>query len=286
MRVSSRNSFRVSILSATAAVAIAAIVGVSAARAQNSPSTESQPEALRDLRAAVASEFAAAQADKSIWMYRDTDKMPGKDAVYNTIETRQGTLRRMIELNGKPVTGSAEQAETQRIEDYVHNTAAQERARRNSSHDDAQAAELLKMLPDAFIWTIASQTPELVTLEFKPNPHFDPPDMQSRVMGQMGGQLVIARDGDRIRTLRGKLLNDILIGWGILGKLYKGGTFDVERRMVGGGHWEITETDVHIGGHALIFKTIGQQEDDVKTDWRPSSAETLEQAAQMLGAGK
>jgi hypothetical protein len=289
MRFSRRPPSHLSIASAVAlssALVFALLAVAPAAVAQDSPSRESQPEALRDLRAAVASEFAAAQADKSIWMYRDADKTPGKDAIYNTVETRHGTLRRMIELNGQPLNGDAQQTETQRIEDYVHDTAAQQRQSHNSSHDDAQAAELLKMLPEAFIWTIASQNAEFVTLDFRPNPQFDPPDMQSRVMGQMGGEMVIARDGDRIRTFRGKLLNDILIGWGILGKLYKGGTFDIERRMVGGGHWEITETDVHIGGHALIFKSIGQQEDELKTDWRPSPADTLEQAAQLLKAGK
>ena len=161
----------------------------------------------------------------------------------------------------------------------------QQRAHKASAHDDAQAAELLKMLPDAFIWTIAGQDSESVTLRFEPSPNFNPPDMQSRVMGIMTGEMIIARDGNRIRTLRGKLSADVLIGWGILGKLDKGGTFDVERRMIVPGHWQITETDVHIGGHALLFKTIGQQEDEAKTDWRPSTAETLEQAARILKAG-
>ena len=32
--------------------------------------------------------------------------------------------------------------------------------------------------------------------------------------------------------------------------------------------WQITETHVHIGGHALLFKTIGEQEDEVKTEFR------------------
>jgi predicted metalloprotease with PDZ domain len=66
--------------------------------------------------------------------------------------------------------------------------------------------------------------------------------------------------------------------------MYKGGTFDIERRQVGSGHWQITETHVHIGGHALFFKSIGTQEDEVKTDWKPSPDETLIEAARTLGA--
>jgi hypothetical protein len=224
----------------------------------------------------------ASHTDESIWTYGDQDDTPGQDATYLTIETHQGTLRRMIELNGHRLTPSEVQAETARMDNYVHDSYAQAKARRNGAHDDAQAAAMLKMLPEAFIWSVVSETPELITLCFQPNPDFDPPNMQARVMGDMSGEMVIARDGNRIRTLRGHLTSNILIGFGILAKLYKGGTFDVERRQVGGDHWQITETHVHIGGHALLFKSIGEQEDEVKTDWKPSPDDTLEQAAHTL----
>jgi hypothetical protein len=245
---------------------------------------DSQADALEAVRAAVHAEMEANRTDLSIWTYRDHDVVPESDGTYLTIETRQGTLRRMVELNGQPLAPGAAEAETHRIDNYVHDPYAQAKARKNSAHDDAQAAEMLKMLPDAFIWSKVSETPELITLSFRPKPDFNPPDMQSRVMGAMSGQMIIARNGNRIRTLRGKLSYSVLIGFGLLAKMYKGGSFDVERRQVGEGHWQITETHVHIGGHALLFRTIGQQEDDVKTDWKPSTDDTLQQAAHTLDA--
>jgi hypothetical protein len=244
----------------------------------------SQPDALQVLRNAVSAELEANHTDHSIWTYHDHDKTPDQDGTFLTIETRQGTLRRLIAINGEPLSASAAGAETQRIETYVHDPEAQAKARKNGAHDDAQAAEMLKMLPDAFIWSKVSETPEFITLRFQPNPGFSPPDMQSRVMGAMTGEMVIARNGDRIRTLRGQLSYNVLIGFGLLAKLYKGGTFDVERRLVGDGHWQITETHVHIGGHALLFHSSGQQEDEVKTDWKPSLDDTLEAAARALNA--
>jgi hypothetical protein len=244
----------------------------------------SQPEALQALRAAVRAEMEANDTDKTIWAYHDHDKTPDADGTYLTIETRQGTLRRLIALNGQPLSPGAAAAETQRIEDYVHDPAAQAKARKNSAHDGAQATELLKMLPDAFLWSTVSETPELITLSFRPNPAFSPPDMQSRVMGAMVGEMVIARNGNRIRTLRGQLSYNVLLGFGLLAKMFKGGTFDVERRLVGADHWQITETHVHIGGHALLFHSIGQQEDEVKTDWKPSVDDTLDEAARTLNA--
>ncbi len=246
----------------------------------------SDPAAVEQVREAVKAELEANDTDKSVWAYREKDFTDSKKAVYNTIETPHGTLRRLIELNGQPLSAQAAANETRRIDNYVNDPNAQAKARRAGNHDDAQAAELLKMLPEAFIWTRSSDNGELITLNFRPNPNFDPPDMQSRVMGIMAGEMIIVRDGHRIRTLRGKLSDDVRIGFGILGKLDRGGTFDVERRMVGDSHWQITETHVHIGGHALLFKTIGQQEDDVKTEWKPSTAQTLQQAAQQLNGGQ
>lgn len=247
---------------------------------------QSQPAAVEAVRAAVASELQFAQSDKSIWTYHDRDDSPDKRALYQTVETRQGSLRKLLELNGQTLSPSAENAENDRILHYIHDQDAQAKARKNGAHDDAQAEEMLKMLPEAFLWTIASETPDAITLHYVPNPGFDPPDMQARVMGIMGGEMIIARDGNRIRTLKGHLTQEVKFGFGIFGHLNQGGTFDIERRPVGGGHWQITESHVHIGGKALLFKNIGQQSDEVKTDWKPSPADTLEAAARVLGVGK
>jgi hypothetical protein len=269
----------------THTVRLAALAAILLLRSIPLVAQSSQPEALQDLRAAMDSEFHADKTDKSIWAYKDHADSAEKHALYMEIETRQGSLRRLIELNGRPLSPSAAQAETQRINEYIHDSAARAKAHKNALHDDAQAAEMMHMLPDAFIWTIASQNAETITLNFRPNPKFDPPDMQSRVMGMMGGQVVIVRDGNRIRTLRGALTQDVKFGYGLFGRLDRGGTFDIERRQVGDGHWQITENHVHIGGKALLFKNIGQQEDEVKTDWKPSNALTLDAAAQALNAG-
>lgn len=246
----------------------------------------SDPAALEAVRAAVAAELRANDTDKSNWIYRESNSSDDKHAIYTTIETPQGSLRRLLEMNGHPLNPQAAAVEADRIQHYVGDTNAQARARKAGAHDDAQATEMLKMLPDAFIWTRVSSNAEGETLHFRPNPDFDPPDMQSRVMGIMEGNMTISTEGHRIRSLKGKLSDDVRIGFGILGRLNRGGTFDVERREISPGHWQITETHVHIGGHALLFKTIGQQEDDVKTEWKPSTARTLAEAARELDAGR
>jgi hypothetical protein len=98
----------------------------------------------------------------------------------------------------------------------------------------------------------------------------------------MAGTLVVNKAQNRIETISGKLTQDVTIGWGLLGRLREGGTFRVERREVAPGLWQIVETHVHIEGKALFFKTIGEQQDEVQTEFTQVPAgTTLEQAADL-----
>ena len=65
-------------------------------------------------------------------------------------------------------------------------------------------------------------------------------------------------------------MQDVTIGWGLLGRMDEGGTFRVERREVAPGIWQIVETHVHIEGRALLFKSIGEQQDEVQTEFYAS----------------
>ena len=241
----------------------------------------SDPRALEAVKSAVASQLEADRVDHSNWIYREQEA----NLTYTCVGSPQGELRRLIMRDGKPVSQAEAQQESQQIANFVHDPAEQARAHKNAVHDDEQATELLKMLPQAFLWTIAAQNGDVMTLNYRPNPSFDGPDMESKVMSTMAGQMVVTRKGNqyRIQTFRGALTDDFKIAFGVIAKLYKGGTFDVERREVARGFWEITDTRVHIAGHALFFKTIGTQQDEIKTDWKPSPAKNLVEAARLLG---
>ena len=250
--------------------------------ARSLPGETSNPNALAALKLAVAAELEADRTDSFPWQYRDHDIQPEKDIVSEVIETPKGDLKRVLQLNGETLTGAAREKEIARLRQFVQSPEEQARQKKSGDSDDKQAREFLSMMPEAFVWTVVSETPETLTLKFHPNPEFKPPDTQSRVLGVMAGQMVIARNGNRIRSLRGALTDDVKFGLGIFGKIDKGGTFNVERREISPGHWQITETHVHIGGHALLFKTIGQQEDETKTDWHPSTAPDLPAALEQI----
>src|SRR5206468_8693461 len=110
---------------------------------------------------------------------------------------------------------------------------------------------------------------------------------EARVFAAMEGDMLVDTSQHRIASLKGTLIKDVKIFGGWLGALEAGGTFDVERRQTGESVWQITETHVHIHGHALIFHTISEEEDDVKSKFKRLPAEiTMQQAKSDLLAAK
>jgi hypothetical protein len=237
------------------------------------------------VRTAVQTELDADRDDHSHWRYRSLYRKPEGESLYQVVETDRGQVKKKVKYNGQPLTPEQLKAEDARIQSFVHDPSQQAKQRKDGEQDDKRSENMLRMLPDAFLWKIKSDTPEAYILSFTPNPKFDAPSMESRVFAAMAGDMVVSKPASRIKTLRGTLISDVKFAYGLLGHLNKGGTFDVERSELAPGIWQITESHIHIDGRALLFKNISEQEDEVKSDFRPTPpATTLEQAATLLKA--
>ena len=239
---------------------------------------QKDPRAI--IAAAAAMELQADRNDHSAYIYRDHDMTPGKDTLYLVVQTPKGNLKKKLEDHGKPLSADDRKSDDARIQALLNDPNLQRKQQNDNKHDDEQAEKLLKILPTAFLWTIVSEQGDLITLNFKPDPAFEPDGMEERVFWSMGGEVVVAKGDNRIRTIRGKMLSDVKIAMGILGGLHRGGTFQVERREVSPHHWQVTELHVHIAGK-VFFATIGSQEDETMTDFKPSPAKDLQEAYEI-----
>lgn len=252
-----------------------------------SASASRQPEDARAFaRAVVASELAADANDHSLWMYRDDNKVPDAHTVKLVIETSQGDLSKTIERDGHPLTPQAQKEDEQKMDAFVRNAELRQQQKNRHEQDAEKANALTKLLPGAFLWTFAKQDSDETTLHFEPDPQFHPPTREARVFAAMAGVMVVNTRQKRIQVLKGMLTRDVSFGFGLLGKLQKGGTFEIERQEIAPGVWNITETHIHIQGRALIFKSISEQQDEVTSHYRPTPKSlSLEAAAQMLKDG-
>lgn len=223
-------------------------------------------DAKQIVRTAVATELTASRNDHSRWLYYDVDRKPNDTVRQWVAETASGSLHRVLAQKDLTLTPAAQRNTMDR---FIHDPDAQSRQHKSGEHDDRQSADMLSLLPEAFIWTIASAHGNVIHLHFTPDPNFKPPTWETRVFAAMEGDMDVESTHHRIVSLRGRLVHDVRFCGGLCGNLSAGGTFDVERRQTGPTVWQIVETHVHIHGTALFFKNISQEEDDQKSGFQP-----------------
>lgn len=235
-------------------------------------------------REVVHNELTAQDQDKSLWKYREYNEQDGKPAeMREVVETQDGEIHLVTAVNGKPLSGKQRLDEQQRIRKILANPEDFRQKQKNLEHDAGQERKLLQMLPQAFLYTYDGTQDGFVRLKFRPNPQFHTDSHESEVFHHMEGDMLIDRRTHRLAEIQGRLMTEVKFWDGLLGHLDKGGTFCVEQRDVGGGHWEMTQLDVEMNGKALFFKTIAVHQKQVDTDFRPlPDHTTLKQAGQLL----
>jgi hypothetical protein len=238
---------------------------------------------VRDI---VAHELKADANDHSRWMFEDQNRTAAGSTVKLVVQTPEGDLSKTIAMNGHPLTPQQRSADEQKMHQFVTDAALRQKKKRDAQQDEQRAAAMTKMLPDAFVWTKTAENGRETTLSFKPDRNFDPPSHEARVFAAMAGTMVVNTEQKRIKSLKGTLTQDVTFGYGLFGRLKRGGTFHIERQEIGPKVWEITSTQVNIQGHALIFKSISEQQDEQTSHYKPAPASiTLPAAEKMLKDG-
>jgi hypothetical protein len=224
------------------------------------------------------------------YMYRLTKKRSEHIETREMIETDQGVIGRLLMIDGKPLSPADRDKEDKRLRRLVNDPQQLAQKQKSQKDDDRRTRAMVAALPDAFLYEYAgtkNEEPwgELVLLNFKPNPDFDPPQRETAVYKGMQGSMAIAVPTNHIAKIEARLFRDVSFGWGILGRLDQGGQFIVEQKPVEGGngtHWEPSHMVLHFTGKVLIFKALKINEDESTTDIRRVPDMTAAQAVELL----
>src|ERR1700736_6659907 len=111
------------------------------------------------------------------WMYRLEKEQYGKKQVEEIIETKEGSLSRLLSINDRPLTAKQQEQENQRVQELMTSQSAKRKLQRVLDAESLQGRRLFKMLPDAFMFHYAGGDGNLVKVSFKPNPTFQPPSL-------------------------------------------------------------------------------------------------------------
>ena len=83
--------------------------------------------------------------------------------------------------------------------------------------------------------------------------------MEANIFRGLAGELWIDQAQERLTRLDAHVIANVDFGWGILGKLDKGGTIQLEQSDIGGGDWELTTLKLNLKGIALMLKSLDIQ---------------------------
>ena len=265
---------------------MAVLVPIAAARDQ---APELSPTEL--VRQAVQNEVAA--NSNAHFMFRDQKKTAHFTQTRLLVETREATAGLLIEQDGHPISDQQRQAEHARLEGYIHNPDDLSRKHKQEKEDADRTERIVRALPEAFLYEYAGTEMssegigrpgnDLVRLNFRPNPRYNPPSRVEQVLTGMEGHLLIDPKEKRIAEIDGTLEKDVSFGWGFLGHLDRGGRFIVHQANVGGASWELTRMELSFTGKILLLKKLSIQSTEVFSDFRQVSPDlTFAQGVELL----
>jgi hypothetical protein len=203
------------------------------------------------------------------------------------VETKDGDVARLIAMNDKPLEKEVQQAEIDRLNNLAAHPELQAHRHKREQEDSDRANEMIRLLPDAFLYKFEGMVDgpngSCYRLSFQPNPNFNPPDREGQVYHGMAGELWIDQGQERMVKLDAHLISDVDFGWGILGRLYKGGSILVEQADVGDHHWETTHLKLNLTGKALMIKPLSFQTTEDASHFEPVPPEMgYQNAIKML----
>jgi hypothetical protein len=239
------------------------------------PAAISQPDQPIDapglVRRAVQNRMDATKTHRPLrYLLRKTDEH--HDTTKDIIETGEGDVARLVAINGQPLSPEANQAELDRLNTLANHPDIQEHRHQREQKDADRVNRLMRLLPDAFLYRYEGTSPCLPRLAvgptgggtchhltFSPNPSFEPPDMEAAIFRGLAGEVWIDQAQERLTRLDAHVIANVDFGWGILGKLDKGGTIQLEQWDIGGYDWELTTLKLSLTGKALMFKSLNIQ---------------------------
>lgn len=221
---------------------------------------------------ALANELNAAQDASHPMRYQLRKSSPRLTTTKEIFETEEGDVARLMAINDKPLSPAAEANEEARLK-ALHGDPGKQRRRKQAEDDDAgRVLKVLRALPSAFLYQDAGPgegpTGKVEKFTFRPNPKFEPLDLETEALPAMTGEIWIDPVHVRVARLEAHLQQDVNFGWGILGRLNKGGWIVIEQADVGGGQWRTVRFEMRMSGR-VVFKNRVFDTTEVQSDYAP-----------------
>ena len=197
----------------------------------------------------------------------------------SVIETPEGRADRIVLFRDEPLTPEQQEKQEHRLQKLLSDRDARKNELQDQKSETQHRIRMVQAFPTAFFFDFIGREKGLLHFEFYPNPDFSPKDRETQMYRGMEGTLWIEPRQERLVQIQGKLVKDVSFGWGILGRLSKGGIYEIAQTQLSPGIWRITSLNVDVKGRILLLNSFRFLRRETETQIRPSSASMTYQAA-------
>jgi hypothetical protein len=212
------------------------------------------------------------------------------DQVRDVIESRDGTVARLIMRNGKPLTDEQDEAERQRLKEMLDSPDAYIKHVKNDTSEKKVAESLMRQMPDAMIYSYVPGQPQTgknknsleIVLDYKPNPMYRPTSTFAEALAGLEGRAWIDAKTRQLVRMEGNVFRPVNFGWGMLAHIFPGGKLTFEQTDAGGGRQIFTHFTEHLAVRALMLKTINVNADVEASNFQIISPMNYQDAIHVL----
>jgi hypothetical protein len=273
----SNNSFA-KMTARIAALALACLATSASAAAQQPIGVERLPDGppLSWVQAAVDNELKIISPDGlPAVRFRERKTDARGDTTREYIETQEGAVARLVERNGQPLTAAEDAGERQRLQDQLNAPADFMKHHAHDKGQRADAAQLVRMLPQAMLYSYAPGQPQpegarspQIVIDYKPNPAFHPPTTRAELLTGIEGRVWIDAQTRRMTRIEGEILHPVDFGYGLVARIFPGGKVVLEQTDAGGDRWVYSRLSEHVQVRVLMVKNIVQGSEASSWDFR------------------
>jgi hypothetical protein len=195
------------------------------------------------------------------------------------IETVDAPVRHLLAVDGHPPTSAQMKEENDRHQRLLNSASGRHAIQKQQEDDDKKIEELLRIIPEAFVFEDQGKEGQSERVAFHPSPGFKPKTYEQRILHALDGIVVIDLHDKRIARLSGSLGTRVEFGYGLIGHVEQGGTTEITRVHLSPGVWKTSAEKIDIDGRFVVLKTINKHQDESRTGFEPvAPATTFAQA--------
>jgi hypothetical protein len=227
---------------------------------------------------------------KSLWSYRVERREDNHVFLEQLIETVDTPVTQLLAVDGHAPTIAQLKQEEERHHTLLKNSANPSASKKEHEEEAQRTEEMLRIIPEVFVFQDRGKERGLEKLSFHPNPDFKPKTYEQRVLHTMVGTAFIDLREKQIARVSASLAQGVEFGLGILGRVDKGGTLNIARTRVSDGVWQVSVERIDLSGRMAIFKSLNKHKDEIRSDFKlvapgTTIAQALDELAKNNPAG-